>query len=543
MRPRTLGTIAGLLAVAVTALIALVVAPAGAQDSTTDDGEKAVLKIGWAQDPATLNPFTEVNEEGFNVWATQLGPARQLHPRRPQAHRGHRRELGGLGGPEDGHLQAQPRRQVVRRHPDHLHGRQVVAREPRHRRLQLLGLHRQGQVDRDPRRHHGRHQHHPARRPHGRRPLHLHPPRAHLGQGAAGRADRHLPARAAAGRQRSVHRHRVRAQPDRPHGAEPGVAGRGPELRRDPVHQVRHRGRGRARADPGRGRRHHRGAADHVRAPRRRAQHRHDPGRRRRPTPSSAFNLCSEQNCPDAEFNPAVQDVAVRQALAHTIDRERINEISALGTSFVANGILPQFYQTFYETPEQPYDPPDVEQAKQILDDAGWQDNGDEPRTKGDQTLSFDLFVRSESQSDTQAAKLIAEMAREIGVEFKVQVVSADKLTEIQIQDGGREAGPRLRHVRLGLGGRPVRPELPAQPVPDRPDRRQLGFLLLEPRVRQAVRRAGRGLRRRGAQGLHGGDGQPDPGGPALHRPHRGPEPAGLPDRQARQRRADVSGG
>ncbi len=29
-----------------------------------------MLKIGWAQDPATLNPFTEVNEEGFNVWAT-----------------------------------------------------------------------------------------------------------------------------------------------------------------------------------------------------------------------------------------------------------------------------------------------------------------------------------------------------------------------------------------------------------------------------------------------------------------------------------------
>ena len=36
-----------------------------------------------------------------------------------------------------------------------------------------------------------------------------------------------------------------------------------------------------------------------------------------------AFNLCSEQDCPDAEFNPAVQDQAVRQALAHTIDRER----------------------------------------------------------------------------------------------------------------------------------------------------------------------------------------------------------------------------
>jgi peptide/nickel transport system substrate-binding protein len=171
-----------------------------------------------------------------------------------------------------------------------------------------------------------------------------------------------------------------------------------------------------------------------------------------------AFNLCSEQNCPDAEFNPAVQDQAVRQALAYTIDRERINQISALGTSFVANGILPQYYRTFYETPEQPYAPPDVEQAKQILDDAGWQDNGDEPRTKGDQTLSFDLFVRSESQSDTQAAKLIAEMAREIGVEFKVQVVSADKLTEITIRTVDGEPAPAFDTFVWGWGGDPYDP-------------------------------------------------------------------------------------
>ncbi len=171
-----------------------------------------------------------------------------------------------------------------------------------------------------------------------------------------------------------------------------------------------------------------------------------------------AFNLCSEQDCPDAEFNPAVQDQAVREALAYTIDRERINEISALGTSFVANGILPEFYRTFYETPEQTYDPPDVEQAKQILDDAGWQDNGDEPRTKGDQTLSFDLFVRSESQSDTQAAKLIAEMAQEIGVEFKVQVVSADKLTEITIRTVDGEPAPAFDTFVWGWGGDPYDP-------------------------------------------------------------------------------------
>jgi peptide/nickel transport system substrate-binding protein len=171
-----------------------------------------------------------------------------------------------------------------------------------------------------------------------------------------------------------------------------------------------------------------------------------------------AFNLCSEENCPDAQFNPAVQDKTVRQAIGYAIDRERINAISALGTSFAANGILPDYYEAFYETPEQTYQPPDIELANQMLDDAGWQDNGDEPRTKGDQELSFDLYVRSESQSDTQAAKLIAEMAAEIGVEFNVQVVSVGKLTELTIQKVNGKPAPDFDTFVWGWGGDPYDP-------------------------------------------------------------------------------------
>jgi peptide/nickel transport system substrate-binding protein len=171
-----------------------------------------------------------------------------------------------------------------------------------------------------------------------------------------------------------------------------------------------------------------------------------------------AFNLCSEENCPDAQFNPAVQDKTVRQAIAYAIDRTRINEISALGTSFVANGILPSYYQDFYEEPEQTYQPPDVELANQMLDDAGWEDNGDDPRTKGDQELSFDLYVRSESQSDTQAARLIAEMASEIGVEFNVQVVSTGKLTELTVQKVDGVPAPDFDTFVWGWGGDPYDP-------------------------------------------------------------------------------------
>jgi ABC-type transport system substrate-binding protein len=51
-------------------------------------------------------------------------------------------------------------------------------------------------------------------------------------------------------------------------------------------------------------------------------------------------------------------------------------------------------------------------------------------------------------------------MTKPIGVDFKVQVVSVDKLTEITTQQGQRQDGAGLRHVHLGLGRRPYDPSL-----------------------------------------------------------------------------------
>ena len=178
------------------------------------------------------------------------------------------------------------------------------------------------------------------------------------------------------------------------------------------------------------------------------------------PSPSYtqlAFNLCPENLCPDAEFNPAIQDVAVRQALAYAVDREKVNAISARGTAFPGTGILPSFYDAFYEVPDQNY-PFEVEQAKQILDEAGWQDNGDDPRTKDGEELSFDLAVRSESPANIQAAKLVAEMAAEIGIEFKVDVISVDKLTELTVRSVDGKPAPAFDTFIWGWGGDPYDP-------------------------------------------------------------------------------------
>ncbi|HYH61408.1 MAG TPA: ABC transporter substrate-binding protein [Solirubrobacterales bacterium] len=170
-----------------------------------------------------------------------------------------------------------------------------------------------------------------------------------------------------------------------------------------------------------------------------------------------AFNLCSAEDCPDAVFNPAIQDVAIRQATAYAIDRERINTIATQDTAFVAHGLLPSFYKDFYEVPEQDY-PYDPEMAEQVLEDAGWELNSDGIREKDGQVASFDLFARSESPYTTQMAKLISEQAAEVGIEYNVKIVSTDKLTELTIRKENGKPAPEFDSFIWGWGGDPYDP-------------------------------------------------------------------------------------
>ena len=170
-----------------------------------------------------------------------------------------------------------------------------------------------------------------------------------------------------------------------------------------------------------------------------------------------AFNLCPENLCPEGQRNPAVLDPAVRQATAYAIDRERLQEIATRGTSFVANGILPSFYKSFYEEPEQTY-PYDPEMANQILDDAGWVMNDEGIREKDGETLDFDLYVRSESPFTIQMARLIAEQTEPIGIKYTPQIVSTDKLTELTVRKVDGKPAPEFDTFIWGWGGDPYDP-------------------------------------------------------------------------------------
>jgi peptide/nickel transport system substrate-binding protein len=180
------------------------------------------------------------------------------------------------------------------------------------------------------------------------------------------------------------------------------------------------------------------------------------------PSPSFtelAFNLCPRDICPDARFNRAVQDRVVRQAIGFAVDRERINQVASRGTGFPGHGLLPSYYKDFYAQPEGDLDYPlDPDRAREMLEQAGWTAGEGGVRVKGGQRLSFDLYVRSESQPDTQAARLVKEMTEPIGVEFKVRVVSVDKLTELTVREVDGRMAPDFETFIWGWGGDPYDP-------------------------------------------------------------------------------------
>jgi peptide/nickel transport system substrate-binding protein len=456
MRERKMGKVAALLAVAVAALIGMVVAPAGAQETTADEGDRPALKIGWGQDPATLNPFTGVDEEDYTIWAINwdllvnfnpddLTPSpgiaesweiaddqksvtfeladRKWSDGTPITSKDVKFSLEVLGA--EGTLFSSYTQNVTAvETPD---DKTVIVRTSRPDARIVGGLfiyilpeHIWGKVPVD------------------ELTSSYQPDLPLVGSGPFIATE--------------FERNRILRM-------EPNPEWTGDEPKFGEIQFVRYGTEDAAE------RALTLGEVDIIAEVQPTTFERlgNEPNIEtiQGASPSYtelAFNLCSAQNCPDAEFNPAIQDKAVRQAIATVVDRERINEISALGTSFVANGILPQFYSTFYETPEQAYSEPDAEAAKAILDEAGWEDNGDEPRTKDGMTASFDLLVRSESQSDIQASKLVAEMAKEIGIEFNVQVVSVDKLTEVTVRKVDGVPAPDFDTFVWGWGGDPYDP-------------------------------------------------------------------------------------
>ena len=112
-------------------------------------GGKKVLRLGWAQEPQTLNPFIDQDEEDFRVWSINYNLLVDFSPK----------DLGPVAGIAESWEISPDKKtvtfklvrgaQVVRRPADHLQGRQVQPRDVRPQQPAVRELRRERHLDRD----------------------------------------------------------------------------------------------------------------------------------------------------------------------------------------------------------------------------------------------------------------------------------------------------------------------------------------------------------------------------------------------------------
>lgn len=111
-------------------------------------------------------------------------------------------------------------------------------------------------------------------------------------------------------------------------------------------------------------------------------------------------------------------EVAVRRALASVVDRDRLINEALLGEGARVDALFPEGTSGYVA---RLVAPPDVEKARQNLEEAGWKDtDGDGIREKDGVALRFQLAT-TDWPEYVMTAKLLAEQWRAIGADVSVQ--------------------------------------------------------------------------------------------------------------------------
>jgi len=117
-------------------------------------------------------------------------------------------------------------------------------------------------------------------------------------------------------------------------------------------------------------------------------------------------------------------EFAVRKAIGHAVDQDALVEHVFHGEFPRAYGPLSQYTLGYESSVEQMY-PHDLQKARLLLQQAGWEDsNGDGIREKGDQKLRV-VFYAIPFNYYAQFGQMMQEQLGKIGIEVEVRVVSA----------------------------------------------------------------------------------------------------------------------
>jgi peptide/nickel transport system substrate-binding protein len=151
------------------------------------------------------------------------------------------------------------------------------------------------------------------------------------------------------------------------------------------------------------------------------------------------FNVVTPENCPPDDGvcsgHPALQDVRVRQALAHATDKQQLIDVVLLGLGVPGLSLVVPGHGDAFASQLQDY-AFDVARANQILDEAGYTDtNGDGVREMpGDPSISLRLrysYPSDQSNDGQRIYELLRDQWAQAGIAIELTALDADALTAI----------------------------------------------------------------------------------------------------------------
>ena len=145
-----------------------------------------------------------------------------------------------------------------------------------------------------------------------------------------------------------------------------------------------------------------------------------------------AFNMgaATADGKPIGDGNPHLQDQQVRLAISHAIDRQQMVDKILNGYGTPGSTIIPPLFTTLHIDPgTQAYDPA---LANQILDDAGYAMGPDGVRVGPDGApMKYRLFVRTDSDSSAKSGEYFKSYLAAIGIDTEIKPVDENALFEI----------------------------------------------------------------------------------------------------------------
>jgi len=143
------------------------------------------------------------------------------------------------------------------------------------------------------------------------------------------------------------------------------------------------------------------------------------------------MNVSTEENSPG---NPLLLDKVVRQALSYALDRNQLVEVALAGHGKAGDSILPVGLTDWYlNIPADKQMNANLDKANQILEEAGYVDvNGDGVREDANGTpLEFRLIAIETTSVDVRAAQLLRDSAAKAGIKLNLQTLDENTLGEL----------------------------------------------------------------------------------------------------------------